>query len=356
MQSKRQKGKVAMAKPVSFDYGISLGFLAVIAVSGAVMLGAPAAAGELPGQGRVVNAADDSLIEGRFQTEIVFAGLERLGYQPGEVLNLNVPTMYVALAQGEADFLAVGWQPQNTETYEKAGGDEKMTQVGAIVRGAAQGYQIDKRTAEEFAITDITQLKDPELAKLFDTDGDGKANLAGCPPGWGCESVIEHHLDSYELRDWIQHDQGDFVPIHADVVARYKTGERVLFYTYVPMWLSQILVPGDDVEWLEVPFTSLPYDPGERDFTTKLADGRDLGFEVQVIKIVARNEFLEENPAAKRSFELVEIPLEDVNAENLLIYQGEDSLDDVRRHAEAWISRNQATFDGWVAEAMAAAE
>jgi glycine betaine/proline transport system substrate-binding protein len=346
----------AMPKPVSFSYGVSFGLVALIAFSGAAVLSASVAAGDLPGHGRVVTAADDSLIEGRFQTEIVFVGLERLGYQPGEVLNLNVPTMYVALAQEEADFLAVGWQPQNTETYEKAGGDDKMTQVGVIVKGAAQGYQIDKRTAEEFGITDITQLKAPELAKLFDTDGDGRANLAGCPPGWGCETVIEHHLDSYGLRDWIQHDQGDFVPIHADVVARYKTGERVLFYTYVPMWLSQILVPGVDVEWLEVPFTSLPYDPGEREFTTELADGRNLGFEVQVIKIVACNKFLEENPAARRFFELVEIPLEDVNAENLLIYQGEDTLDDVRRHAEEWISRHQAMFDAWVADAMAAAE
>lgn len=343
-------------KRAAVNCNVAFGYFAMIALAGAVTLSAPVEASDLPGQGRVVNAADDSLIEGRFQTEIVFEGLTRLGYKPGKVLNLNVPSMYVALAQGEADFLAVGWQPQNTETYRKAGGDDKMTQVGVIVRGAAQGYQIDKRTAEEFGITQITQLKDPAVAKLFDANGDGKANLAGCPPGWGCESVIEHHLDSYELRDSIQHDQGDFVPIHADVVARYKTGERVLLYTYVPMWLSQILVPGEDVEWLEVPFTSLPYDPGERDFTTKLADGRDLGFEVQVIKIVARNEFLAENPAAKRFFELVEIPIEDVNAENLRIYQGEDSLDDVRRHAEQWVARNQETFDGWIAEALAAVE
>jgi glycine betaine/proline transport system substrate-binding protein len=345
-----------MTKLASITCNVAFNVLAAMAIAGAVVLGGPVQASELPGQGRVVNAADDGLIEGRFQTEIVFEGLKRLGYQPGEVLNLNVPSMYVALAQGEADFLAVGWQPQNTETYKKAGGDEKMTQVGVIVRGAAQGYQIDKRTADEFGITQITQLKDPAVAKLFDTDGDGKANLAGCPPGWGCEGVIEHQLDSYELRDWIEHDQGDFVPIHADVVARYKTGERVLFYTYVPMWLSQILVPGRDVEWLQVPFTSLPYDPGERDFTTKLPDGRDLGFEVQVIKIIAGNDFLAENPAAKRFFELVEIPIEDVNAENLLIYQGEDSVDDVRRHAEQWIVANQATFDGWIAEAMAAAD
>ncbi|OLT68771.1 hypothetical protein BI334_30540 [Moorena producens 3L] len=31
------------------------------------------------------------------------------------------------------------------------------------------------------------QLKNPKIAKLFDSDGDGKANLTGCNPGWGME-------------------------------------------------------------------------------------------------------------------------------------------------------------------------
>jgi len=313
-------------------------------------------ADELPGSGIVVTAADDSLIEGRFQTEVVNVGLERLGYEIGPIVNMNVPSMYVAVAQGDADFLAVGWQPQNTTVYEKAGGDAEMTQIGTIVVGAAQGFQIDLATAEKLGITNIAQLADPELAAIFDSDGDGKANLAGCPPGWGCETVIENHLDVLDLRDMISHDQGDFVPIHADVVARYKAGDPVLFYTYVPMWLSQILVPGTDVVWLETPDVPLPYDTSNRTAVTQLPDGRNLGFEIQDIKIVANNEFLAANPAAGRFLSLVNIPLQDINAENLLIYEGEDEMEDVRRHAEAWVAANQEQFDSWIDDAMSAAQ
>jgi glycine betaine/proline transport system substrate-binding protein len=37
------------------------------------------------------------------------------------------------------------------------------------------------------------------VAALFDGDGDGKADLIGCNPGWGCEGAINHHLDAFGL-------------------------------------------------------------------------------------------------------------------------------------------------------------
>ncbi|MCQ4504704.1 proline/glycine betaine ABC transporter substrate-binding protein ProX, partial [Vibrio parahaemolyticus] len=75
------------------------------------------------------------------------------------------------------------------------------------VSGAAQGYLIDKNTAEKYGITNIGQLKDPKLAKLFYANGDGKADLTGCNPGWGCEIVVEHQLYAFKLRDTVTHNQ-----------------------------------------------------------------------------------------------------------------------------------------------------
>jgi glycine betaine/proline transport system substrate-binding protein len=64
---------------------------------------------------------------------------------------------------------------------------------------------------------------------------------------------------------------------------------------------------------------------------------------------------LAKNPAAKRFFELVEIPIGDVNAQNLRQHNGEDKPEDIRRHAEEWIAANKAKFDSWIAEAVKAA-
>ena len=51
-------------------------------------------------------------------------------------------------------------------------------------------------------------------------------------------------------------------------------------------------------------------------------------------------------------FDLVQIPINDVSAQNQLIQDGEDSPEDVRRHAEEWIAENQEQFDTWIQEAM----
>ncbi len=51
-------------------------------------------------------------------------------------------------------------------------------------------------------------------------------------------------------------------------------------------------------------------------------------------------------------FELIQIPLEDISAENNLIQNGEDKPEDIRRHAEEWVQQNQVLFNSWVEAAQ----
>ena len=313
-------------------------------------------AGDLPGEGQTVIPADDQMLEGLFQTTVLIIGLEQLGYNIEDIQHLDVPAQFLTIAQGDAHFTAQHWIPQQQGIYEKAGGDAKMEQLGILIANATQGYLIDMATAEKHSITNIEQLKDPKISALFDSDGDGKANLAGCPPGWGCETVINHHIEEYGLSDTVTQDQGNFAVIASDVLARYRDGQPVLYYTYTPLWFSEMVVPGKDARWLEVPYTSLPNKQGSEEVNTTLPDGRNVGWELQNIVTAANRQWVDANPAARKLFELVEIPIEAVNAENRLIYDGENKETDVRRHAKEWVAQNQAQFDAWVMQAKAAAQ
>jgi len=71
--------------------------------------------------------------------------------------------------------------------------------------------------------------------------------------------------------------------------------------------------------------------------------------------VIANNKCLAANPAAKRLFELMTIPIDDVNAQQKLVQDGESSPKDIRRHAEEWINKNQEIFDSWVESAKKAA-
>lgn len=311
--------------------------LAAIAIG--LFCGASPVAADTPGKGTFVQPIKGSPANVWFQHLIVQIGLEKLGYEFGETLVADFPALHLAIASGDAHYTFSHWKPLHDSFFDKAGGTSTMTRTHAAITGAGQGYYIDKRTAEAHDITNLDQMKNREIAALFDSDGDGRANLAGCNPGWGCELSIENHLEEYDLRDAIQHDQGSYFAIMADAITRYNEGGSILYYTWTPNWISDVLVPGTDVVQIGVPSAG-EFDPG---------------FAVNDVFILANNEFLEENPAAAAFFKQVNIPISAVNAAQIKLRDGENTVEDFRRHAEDWVAANQATFDGWVTEAAAAA-
>ncbi len=308
----------------------------------------------MPGKGVTVQPVQSSIQEETFQTRIVMHALKSLGYDVKPIKEIEYATGFLAIGTGDATFLADGWNPLHNDFYKNAGGDDKLSRKGVYSRDALQGYLIDKKTADKYKITNLGQLKDPKIAKLFDTDGDGKADLAGCVPGWGCEKVIEHQLTAFKLRDTVTHRQGAYAALIADVIARNKAGQPILYYTWTPYWVSGVLVPGKDVVWLEVPFSS---QPGEnKNVSTKLPNGKDYGFQVNNQQIVANKAFVQAHPDAGKLFEIMKLDVNDINAQNTRMNDGEKSSDDIDRHVDAWVKANQKTYDGWLAQARAAAK
>lgn len=328
--------------------------LAVAVAATALLASAASADSHLPGKGQTVVIGQDNIDSENFQTILVIKALERLGYTVAEVQNAKYPALHLAVASGDVTLMADHWTPLHKAFYEKAGGDAKLSIHGVLIENCAQGYLIDKKTADAHGITNMEQLKDPAIAKLFDNNDDGTADLTGCPPGWGCERVIEHHLGAYDLRPSVTHNQGEYSALIANTITQYRQGESVLYYTWTPYWVSGVLVPGKDVIWMEVPFSSLP---DNRTADTELPNGKNYGFEVNQQNIMANKAWADANPAAVKLFELMTIPSNDVSAENLQLQKVEgDTWEASTRHAEAWIKKNQAAFDGWIEAALKAAK
>ena len=315
----------------------------------ALALALPATAQEMPGKGVTVRPAEGTNIEEKFQHRIVYRALEELGYRVAEPSETSYQLIHVALGVGDADFTAVHWDPLHSAFYEESGGGERIEKVGVLVAGALQGYLVDKKSFDA-GVTNLGDLKKPDVAKHFDATGNGKADLVGCPPGWGCEKVITHQMEEFGLGDTVDQNQGEYAAIVGDAIARFKSGEPIIYYTWTPYWVSGVLVPGRDVEWIEVPYSSLP--DGRKADTTY--NGKQVGFEVNALRIVANSDFLRDNPAAKKLFEEAKIDINDVSEQNNKMRDGEDKDADINRHVDEWIANNRAAFDDWVKEARKA--
>jgi ABC-type proline/glycine betaine transport system substrate-binding protein len=302
---------------------------------------------------RVARATWDT---GWFQAEVYRLLLERLGYRVDGPTTMDNAEFYGAVAEGEVDLWANGWFPSH-HVFIPDGAPVSVVGT-AVDDGALQGYFVDAATASAHGLSNLGDLSDPAAAELFDHDGDGRADLVGCNVGWSCAATIDHHLEAYGLTGTVEHVQGDYSPLIAETIDRYRAGQPVLYFTWTPNWTVGELVPGSDVVWLETPFPSLPADLASAIDNTTIAgisgcasDPCQTGWPPNDIRAVANTDFLKANPSVGRLLEQVVIPLTDISAQNVrMVTTGGDPAD-IRRHAEEWVAANQSTVERWIAAA-----
>ena len=324
---------------------IGIGWVFLLTVSpvtaGATFPGADASRLDASNRVRTIVMARATWDTGWFQTEIFVGLLEALGYAVTPPKTMDNRAFYLAAARGEVDLWVNGWFPSHNVFLKQDDVGGLVAPVGLeVTDGALQGYLVDKRTADRLGITGLEDLKRPEVSAAFDRDGNGKADLIGCNVGWGCERVIEHHLGAYDLRATVEHVQGDYSPLMDAAIDRYRQGEPLLFYTWTPNWTAGQLVPGRDVVWLQAPFPSLPNDQQALGSQTVIpnvpgcpSNPCALGFPPNDIRGVANIRFLERRPDVRKLLESVKIPLADISRQNARMIEGEDTYDDIRRHA-----------------------
>ncbi|WP_295813472.1 glycine betaine/L-proline ABC transporter substrate-binding protein ProX [uncultured Nitratireductor sp.] len=330
----------------------SIPAIAALALLGSAAM--PAMAQDGPGAGKTIKMAQATWDTGWFHSEIYKQMFEELGYTVEGPTTLDNPPFYQAVGYGDVDLWVNGWFPIH-DTYRPTF-EETAEIVGAVAAGGAlQGYLVDKASAEKFDIKTLDDFKRDDVKEAFDRDGDGKADLVACPPGWGCEVAIEDHLTEYELKDHINEIKASYSASMADAVAAYESGEPILFYTWTPNWTVNELKLGEDVVWIQVPEDATD-ENAAAGIDACVADPCVMGFEANDIVPVANSEFLEENPAVATLLKTASIPLDDIFAQNSAMNDGADSPEDIKKQASDWISENQDTVDSWLEEARAAAE
>jgi len=318
---------------------------------------------ELPGKGKTISPGAATWTTGFFLEALYSRACEELGYEVEDPDKLAAPVFYRSLAMRDLDYWANGWFPLHQE-FLPNNWEEKISMTGTVVRaGAVQGYLVSKEHVEKYDIKSLEDFKREEVKEAFDANGDGKADLVACPPGWGCEKTIAFHMDTYELWDHVNLIKAGYSASMADAISRYNEGDPVFFYTWTPNWTVYKLKPGKDVMWINVPEIvpkegqkGMEEDMVAKGLTGTVTDPCKMGFVANDIRVVANQEFIEENPAVETMFSLMSVPFNDIAAQNNKMFEGEDSEEDIERHVDEWIERNQEKWDAWLNAAIASAK
>ncbi len=271
---------------------------------------------------------------------------------------------YSSMNLGDTDFWLNGWFPLHNPQVPQ---DFNATIFEPHCPGCTtEGYLINTEAIEEFEITSLEDFRgNEELKQAFDENGDGKADLFGCPPGWGCNGIINDH---FELYDWFSetfnHVSAAYSANFSTAQARIDAGDPALFYTWRPNNTVLQLVPGEDVKYVNLVENAEDLQKAEayEALSTEaliaelgdegVTDTVNLGFAAGDIHAVANNDFLENNPAAEELLTQLRTELQWINEATLQI--NEEGADPAELAAQ-FIEDNRDTVDEWLNAARGAA-
>lgn len=266
-----------------------------------------------------------------FQTLVVMHSLTQLGMEMKAPVKLSDDKLLKAVADGDAEFMVSYLEPLDQNTLTRAGQD-KLTVSVPVIHQMQRGFMTDAASSLRFDFVSMDQLSDRKLARRFDRNGNGKADLIGCPKASSCAESIDNKLVEFGLNKTVEQIYGNYDAMMTETVRLARELKPVLYYAANPGWVTGARVPNELAVWLTPPASAT-------------------GFEENSLHIVFNSVWGEQNPEAGALLNLIRIDPEQISRQNLRVQLGENSIPDIERHARQWASSNESLINGWIRRA-----
>ena len=232
---------------------------------------------------------------------------------------------YAAVGRGEADIFHDAWFPGTRDTTLER--DPNLVKLGFVfggkARDAVSSVMISADFAREHKIAHIRDLRDPDIARALDTDGDGKGNLIGAPADWDGAKRVPEILSRYGLAELYEVDAtSSDVDLVARVDERLRQGGPALFYMIRPVAFPGGLRLADHARFLEGTEYSLSF-----------------------VRNVVRGDFIAYHPEAAKILSRYKISGEDIGLSMGRIAEEGESEEVLTELARTWIEEHRAEVD-----------
>ncbi|TQV83063.1 glycine betaine ABC transporter substrate-binding protein [Denitrobaculum tricleocarpae] len=261
-----------------------------------------------------------------------------------ELQNGTNPVVFEAMDSGSMHVHPEVWLPNQSNLNNKFVNERKSVMVNPNGVAGDQAMCVTKGTAERTGITELSDLTNPDMAKNFDTDGDGKGEIWIGAAGWASTNVEKVRAKSYGYSETMQLKEMDETLALAEVDNAVAQKKDIVFFCYTPHHMFalhdlvilkepkhdaakwNVLQPTDDPEWLEKSDAAVAWN------TAYLH-----------IHYAAKLE--EEQPAAAEVLKNVKLDTDTVSA---MTYALVVEKQDPEAYAKKWVSENGALVDSWL--------
>ncbi len=167
----------------------------------------------------------------------------RFGLEVG-IVPLTMDAIFYAMDkdEGAIDVLPELTMPNHADKWARyiAPGSRESVRVNRHPYTSVQGLFVPGYIQDEHGVRDVQDLLSPEIATLFDSDGDGKGEFWPGAPGWGATPVELVKAQSYGYAKYFEPQLLDDVVFKAKLKARYTQKQGILFYSWTPEWIHTI--------------------------------------------------------------------------------------------------------------------
>ena len=263
-----------------------------------------------------------------------------------ELQNGTNPIVFEAMDSGAMHVHPEVWMPnqQNLhDTFVKDNGTVVMNPNGVE---AFQGMCVDKATADEHGITSIDDLTNPDIAALFDSDGNGTGELWIGAPGWASTNVEKIRAKSYGYDQTFELTEIDETVAYANLDNAIKAGDPWVGFCYTPHYVFAL----HDMQILEEP----PHDPAKWKVVQPTDDPNWLevseagvAWDLAYLHVHYSKALEESHPDVAKLLANVKFNTEQVSDMTYaLVIDGKEPL----AYAEEWVAANEDAVLGWMSE------
>jgi len=268
---------------------------------------------------------------------------ENLGLEV-ELQNGTNPVVFEAMDTGAMHVHPEVWLPNQTNLNNKYVAEKGTVRQNPNGVSGDQAMCVTKSTVERTGIANLSDLTDPDMAKNFDTDGDGKGEIWIGAAGWASTNVEKIRAKSYGYDATMNLKEMDESLALAEVDAAVAQNKDIVFFCYTPhhmFALHELVIlkepaydeskwtvvqPTDDPEWLDKSDAAVAWN------TAKL-------------HIHYATSLESDQPEAANMLSKVKLDTDIVSA---MTYALVVDKQDPAEFAKKWVADNADTVDSWL--------
>jgi glycine betaine/proline transport system substrate-binding protein len=261
-----------------------------------------------------------------------------------ELQSGNNAVIFEAMDKGSMGVHPEVWLPNQKNLH-----DIYVTEKGTVLQSknsiaSTQGMCVTKYTAQTTGIKSLSDLADPEVAKHFDTDGDGKGEVWIGVPGWQSTNIEKIRAKSYGYDLTMTYKELDESLALAEVDKAIKSKKPFVFFCYTPHHMFSLY----DLVILEEPTHDaakwIVYQPTDHaDWLEKSTAGT--AYSSVFLSIHYARALEKSHPLASRILSNVKFTTDMVSEMTYAVVVQKKSAEDF---AKAWISENSQLVDSWL--------